>query len=87
MFVPLADPNYWVIEIVGVKKVYVNDYKETWVDLNMCNIGCKAILDTGSYFMYGPKQYIQKINSDVNINNCFDFTNIPNIVFVLVGNY
>jgi hypothetical protein len=55
MFVPLADPNYWVIEIVGVKKVYVNDYKETWVDLNMCNIGCKAILDTGSYFMYGPK--------------------------------
>ena len=55
MFVPLADPNYWVIEIVGIKKVYVKDQKETWVDLNMCNIGCKAILDTGSYFMYGPK--------------------------------
>ena len=84
-FSPVMDENYWVVEVVGIRKVYVKDGKEKWVNQNMCSIGCKAILDTGSYFIYGPKQYIAKINADIQIKDCLQIKDLPHIVVVLVA--
>jgi hypothetical protein len=51
----------------------------------MCTIGCKGILDTGSYFIYGPKQLIEKINSDIVIDDCNDLDGLPNVVIEVVA--
>ena len=50
----------------------------------MCSIGCKAILDTGSYFIYGPSDLIHRLNKDIIINDCNDLTGLPNIVIEVV---
>jgi len=50
----------------------------------MCNHGCKAIFDTGTYFMYGPKDYIQIFDQNIVINDCIDLDNLPDIAFDIV---
>ena len=57
VWVPLAERNYWTFFIVDMYLVNEKNLKVKKNEENnekMCPKGCKAVIDTGSYFMYGP---------------------------------
>lgn len=56
VWVPLAEKNYWTFFIVDMYLIKNNNGKKEVLkkDEKMCPKGCKGVIDTGSYFMYGP---------------------------------
>lgn len=55
VWVPLAERNYWTFFIIDMYVVkYENGrYKEYKNPEKMCPKGCSAVIDTGSYYIYG----------------------------------
>lgn len=53
----------------------------------LCDDGCNTIVDTGTYLVYGPKDMVNKLLEDDNmqLNDCSDMKRMPNIVFELYG--
>jgi hypothetical protein len=73
---PITEENYWTIGIRDIKKVYVDRNGTETPDPNHKEVacpdadGCKAIVDTGTYLIYGPKEKIDDLLSDVVLDNC-----------------
>lgn len=42
-------------------------------------------MDTGTSLITGPSEIIHKILRSLNVNNCDDFSNLPNLTFNLVN--
>lgn len=62
---PIAEKNYWTISLIDVRKYYNDPLKQNnQMDGNvLCPTGCKSIIDTGTYLIYGPSEQINvKLN-------------------------
>ena len=58
---PIIEKNYWTITILDIKK-YKNDVKQDDNEIVgnvLCPEGCKSIVDTGTYLIYGPSDQLQ----------------------------
>jgi hypothetical protein len=51
----------------------------------LCPSGCKSIVDTGTYLIYGPSDQLQSFLSDMTIQNCSEKHNLPNLGFMFKG--
>jgi len=47
----------------------------------MCPNGCKSIIDTGTYLIYGPMSVISDYLSDLIIEDCAEKAGLPDLVF------
>ena len=68
IWVPLAEKNYWTFFIIDMYLIKKTNGKQEILkkQQRMCPKGCKGVIDTGSYFMYGP-------GSLINVCNIWDF--------------
>lgn len=65
---PISEKNYWTITLVDIKKYSANMFKSTSTEFEsdtedlsdkvMCPNGCKSIIDTGTYLIYGPSDQL-----------------------------
>jgi hypothetical protein len=66
---PISEKNYWTITLLDIRK-----YKKSQVDKDddmvgnaLCPDGCKAIVDTGTYLIYGPSDQLSVNNVNIVI--------------------
>ena len=84
-YVPLTHRNYWQIKMDAVN----------FNGKNYCNAtGCKAIVDSGTSMLTGPKAQVDAINKQLGCMisgaqcswlHCPDFSTLPDLTFVLNG--
>ena len=51
----------------------------------LCPNGCKSIIDTGTYLIYGPSDQLQTFLADMTIKSCSEKKNLPNLGFMFKG--
>lgn len=51
----------------------------------ICPNGCKTIVDTGTYLIYGPASQLSRFLVDMKIEKCSEKSSLPNIGFVFNG--
>jgi hypothetical protein len=58
---PISEKNYWTITLMDIRKYKPNkkDSDDDMVGNALCPDGCKAIVDTGTYLIYGPSDQLQ----------------------------
>jgi len=77
LFVPVSEETYWTIKLNDVKVQYPG--KEMVSGFCPANDGCTAIVDTGTYLLYGPQDQVQRMLTS-DINGC-DHAQMPTIYF------
>lgn len=83
---PVTEQNYWTINLTDVRKSYSSD-KTTKNSANIadseriCAEGCEAIVDTGTYLVYGPQDAMNDLLSDMNLDSCDQKKDLPDITF------
>jgi len=79
-WVPLTSENYYVIQVDGT---YVNGNS-----LNQCDLGCSAIVDSGTSELVGPAQYVQPLIQAIGTveQDCSNWHELPDISFEINGN-
>lgn len=63
---PISEKNYWTITLIDIKKYSANsgyNFKSRDMEDNtsgnvLCPSGCKSIIDTGTYLIYGPSDQL-----------------------------
>lgn len=65
VWTPISEENYWTISLLDVRKeIPESKFSEEEIPREkLCPNGCKAIIDTGTYLIYGPAEVIQVYNS------------------------
>lgn len=51
----------------------------------LCPNGCKSIIDTGTYLIYGPSDQLQTFLADMTIKDCTQKSKLPNLGFMFKG--
>ncbi len=51
----------------------------------LCPYGCKSIVDTGTYLIYGPASQLQTLLADMTIHKCEEKDSLPNLGFTFKG--
>lgn len=83
---PITERNYWTIDLLDIKKYKKNqNNNDDMIEDALCPSGCKSIVDTGTYLIYGPSNQLMNFLSDMTIHNCEDKANLPNLGFVFKG--
>lgn len=76
-FVPVSEKTYWTIELSDVRVKYPNQPEIS----GFCKNGpCKAIVDTGTYLIYGPQNQVNHMLS-TNLRTCGHHTTMPEVTF------
>jgi len=85
LYAKVTDKGYWTIEIVDI--LLQGDTDEKPISTGACrdrpNGRCTAIVDTGTYLIYGPQDQVTNKLSSVVINSCDDVKDLPKLIFVL----
>lgn len=64
IWVPLAEKNYWTFFVIDMYMIEIQNGRYENVKVQegrMCPKGCISVIDTGTYFMYGPGALIAVI--------------------------
>jgi len=78
LFVPVTEKSYWTVTIQDL----VISWPNRPATSGFCGAaGCKAIVDTGTYLLYGPSAQVNAILGN-SIQDCEDYTSMPDITFV-----
>jgi len=64
---PISEKNYWTITLMDIRKYKPNkkDSDDDMIGNALCPNGCKAIVDTGTYLIYGPSDQLQVIRQNI----------------------
>jgi cathepsin D len=86
MYAAVTHKGYWTI---GIKEIYL-DYPETGrVATGICKKRkkglCRAIVDTGTYLIYGPRNEVKGPLRDIQSSVCGAQGKLPSITFQLYG--
>ena len=72
----VTEESYWQIQM--------SDIKVNGQNLNICpREGCKLVIDTGTSIITGPSDDIGRLLDKLELNNCEDLSNLPDIKFKL----
>ena len=84
-YAKVTDKGYWTIEIVDILLRGPNEKeaRSTGVCADRPNGRCTAIVDTGTYLIYGPQDQVTGKLGDVVVDGCDDVKKLPDIVIVL----
>lgn len=89
---PIAERNYWTVTLIDIRKYYYNDRDDSGVsggDVSgkdvLCLNGCNAVVDTGTYLIYGPSEKMRMVMSDMKLSACGDKHALPILGFVFKG--
>lgn len=89
LWAPVTDTSYWTISLIDVRKYDKEpgtpNLRGNLVTSGLCPNGCKAIMDTGTYLVYGPYTKLSKLLKDMTIDSCDKKNTLPNIGFVFKG--
>jgi len=61
---PISEKNYWTITLIDIRKYQAPSFKSVSEENDMvgnvlCPDGCKSIIDTGTYLIYGPSDQLK----------------------------
>lgn len=77
-FVPVTEKTYWTVTLKDVQIQYPGKPVQT----GFCPSGsCKAIVDTGTYLVYGPEDQVSKMLTN-ELRTCGDYKTMPTFTFV-----
>ena len=83
-YATVTEKSYWTIELMDIELQYGN--KEP-VKTNLCAQSpggrCKAIVDTGTYLIYGPRDHVTGPLKDLSVGACSDIEKLPKVTFVM----
>ena len=88
VWAPISEENYWTIALYDVR---IEDADTTASNPNrknqkkLCPNGCKAIIDTGTYLIYGPADVLQRYFHEMSLDSCERKKDLPNIIFEFRG--
>jgi len=77
---PVVDKTYWTIGLNDVKFSFPDQPDSS---KSLCKDGCHAIIDSGTYLIYGPNAQVYKMLE--HVGSCNDLKKLPTIVFELRG--
>jgi len=75
IWTPVTEQNYWTIAISDMRKISRQDAEMGRTQSSsyrnrICPDGCKSIVDTGTYLIYGPEDQINELLSDMVLDDC-----------------
>jgi len=76
-FVPVTEKTYWTISIKDVRVKYPNKPESSG---NCPKEGCKAIVDTGTYLIYGPESQVSNMLTH-QLQSCTHHGAMPTFTF------
>jgi len=81
-FVPVTDRTYWTVTLLDVRVKYPDGH----VKSGFCpNNKCSAIVDTGTYLIYGPQAAVRSMlstgDATTHTTACSDYTQMPDFLF------
>ena len=84
-YAKVTDKGYWTIEIEDILLRYPNQQEpeSTGVCRDRENGRCTAIVDTGTYLIYGPQDQVNNQLGKVMVSQCDDVKILPDIIFQL----
>jgi len=84
-YAKVTDKGYWTIEIEDILLRYPNqeEPESTGVCRDRENGRCTAIVDTGTYLIYGPQDQVNNQLGKVMVSACEDVKTLPDIIFQL----
>jgi len=77
-FVPISERTYWTIRINEVSAKYPG---KAPIRSRCGRQGCKAIVDTGTYLLYGPGRLVRKMLKPGRFAGCRNYQNLPDFTF------
>lgn len=81
-FVPVTEKTYWTVTLKDVRVKYPNRPE---ISGNCPAQGCKAIVDTGTYLVYGPENQVSNMLTK-QLQSCAHHGDMPSFTFDFLVN-
>jgi hypothetical protein len=91
VWTPIVEPAYWTINLINIRKVRFDEKGKETSEFEkekknkFCPEGCKTIIDTGTYLIYGPGEKILSLLDGLSLDSCKDKQKLPDLAFELQG--